>query len=304
MRTDNDSWDIATSVGATALGVAAMRAAETRRDDALFRDPFAEPLVSAVGLPAWDKLVRGELRDVDETIARVYSPMTSFMVARTCYFDDYFEAAAADGIRQIVILAAGLDARAYRLGWPVGTTVFELDQPKVLEFKATALAAHQPVADRCAIAVDLRHDWPAALRVNGFDATAPTAWLAEGLLRYLPADAQDRLFQNVVDLSVPGSRFASNLAGDPTPESKKLDDTRAKMMAAFGIEVDVQSLWYSSEGRSDPVDWFGAHGWTASRTDPMTVLRARGRAVPGPIADEMSRHTLMTAIRPRGDSSR
>ncbi|MEU7767840.1 class I SAM-dependent methyltransferase [Nocardia sp. NPDC049190] len=301
MRTDDDSWDIVTGVGATALGVAAMRAAESRRPDALFHDPYAEQLVSAVGLPGWRKLVSGDVSGLDAEIARVYGPLGGFLVARTCYFDDYFDTASAAGVRQIVILAAGLDARAYRLDWPDSATLFELDQPKVLEFKASALARACPAVDRREVAVDLRQDWPTALREKGFDPQAPTAWLAEGLLRYLPSDAQDRLFENVVALSAPGSRFAANHTSD-TPNPDRLRAGRSRMMATLGIDVDLTDLWYPAEGRSDPVDWFAAQGWTTDRTGPMAVLADRGRAVPEDITDEMMSQTLMTAI--RGDSTR
>ncbi|MFI9511103.1 class I SAM-dependent methyltransferase [Nocardia sp. NPDC052566] len=299
MRTEDDSWDIASSVGATALGVAAMRAEETRRPDALFRDPYAELLVSAVGTPEWIRLGRGDVQDAERA---AYGPLSGLLIARTCYLDDYFETAAADGIRQIVILAAGLDARAYRLEWPSGTTVFELDQPKVLEFKADALAAHgvKPSVDRREVPVDLRRDWPTALRDNGFDATAPTAWLAEGLLRYLPADAQDRLFDNVVALSAPGSRVAANLAGGAQPALQVLADADPSDDAGVGVGVgvDMSDLWYPEEGRSDVVEWFTERGWSVSHTNPAAVLTARGREVSEQAAAVMSKHRLMTAIRP------
>jgi len=120
-----------------------------------------------------------------------------YQAVRTHYFDGYFDAAVRTGIRHVVILAAGLDSRAYRLNWPAGTTVFEIDQPKVLSYKTSTLDAHgaAPKARRVPVAADLRDDWPAALIAAGFDATQPTAWLAEGLLPYLPGDAQDRLFE-------------------------------------------------------------------------------------------------------------
>ena len=125
------------------------------------------------------------------------------MGVRTRFFDEFFLAAANDGIRQAVILASGLDARAYRLPWPAGTTVFEIDQARVIEFKSDTLAeiGATPTADRRAVPVDLRHDWPAALRAAGYDPSKPTAWSAEGLLPFLPPDAQDRLLDNITALS-------------------------------------------------------------------------------------------------------
>lgn len=298
MRSDDDSWDITESVGATALGVAAMRAAETRRPDALFRDPYAEILVSAVDSPVWQRIGRGEY---EESVAATYSQLNDFMVARTIYFDEYFGAAADAGIRQFVIVAAGLDARAYRLEWPSGSVVFELDLPKVLAFKAKALADHaaELKVDRRTVAVDLRQDWPTALRDSGFDHKRPTAWLAEGLLRYLPAEAQDQLLGNIVALSAPGSRMALNMSGERSPAAVAADRERTRFMAAQGIDIDVGALWYPFEGRNHPVDWFRAQGWTVMPADPGQVLADHGREVGSELtAEEMTRHILMTAIRP------
>lgn len=304
MRTEDDSWDIVSSVGATALGVAALRAGESRRTDALFHDPYAELMVSAVGSAAWTRLSQSDIGEIDQSLVRSYGALGDLLVARTCYFDDYLEAAAAAGIRQIVIVAAGLDARAYRLDWPSGTTVFELDQPKVLQFKASALAASTPAADRREVPVDLRDDWPTALRDNGFDPEVPTAWLVEGLLRYLPADAQDRLLTAIAALSAPGSRVALNMTQDDrAPSQYEQEDGRDRLLATLDIDLDVNALWYPIEGRSDPVRWFAEQGWTAVRADPVAVLTERGRAVPGEVAEQMHSHLLMTAIRPGGDST-
>ncbi|RDI65654.1 SAM-dependent methyltransferase [Nocardia pseudobrasiliensis] len=286
MRSDGDSWDISESVGVTAVGVAAMRAIESRRPDALFRDPYAARLVEAVG-PDWARLL-GDGVALDPEVERRYEPMSVFLTARTVYFDEFFTAAMSAGIRQVVILASGLDARAYRLEWPSGTVLFELDQPKVLEFKANALAGEQPRVDRREVAVDLREDWPKALRDNGFDSSAATAWLAEGLLRYLPAEAQDRLFENIAALSAPGSRLALNTGKATRPAEDRTRDP-------------IESLWYSMEGRSDPRDWFGAHGWTVTDRRAAEVLTDHGREVGDTALPELDRHILMTAQRPTGD---
>ncbi|MCM6778337.1 class I SAM-dependent methyltransferase [Nocardia sp. CDC159] len=297
MRSDDDSWDISESVGATAVGVAALRAAESRRPDALFHDPYAALLVDAVG-PGWSRLLRdGE--PIDPELDRKYGPMAAFVTARTVYFDDYFAAAVAAGIRQIVILASGLDARAYRLEWAAGTVIFELDQPKVLQFKAKALAGERPGAQLREVAVDLRQDWPKILRDSGFDPAAPTAWLAEGLLRYLPAEAQDRLFDNIAALSAPGSRIALNTGRGARPLTA--DGDAQEPVSA--IPDQVERLWYSMEDRSDPRDWFAEHGWTVSDRPAADVLAGRGREVHDTALPELDRHILMTAIRPRGDDT-
>ena len=185
-RFDGDSWDLATSVGATATAVAASRAIASQGPDALLDDRFAEPLVRAVGIQHFVDLIEGTVGTDDPVLTR--RAMSEQMTVRTRFFDDFFTAATESGIRQAVILAAGLDTRAYRLPWPAGTTVFELDQPEVIAFKSNTLAelGAEPSAQRRTVAIDLRDDWPAALIAAGFDASQPTAWIAEGLLIYLP----------------------------------------------------------------------------------------------------------------------
>ena len=212
-RTDGDSWDLASSVGATATMVAGQRALAHREQ--LIDDPYAEPLVRAVGLDFFTKALDGELDLSDVNPAFTPRRAAEGMTVRTRWFDQLFLDAAAAGVRQAVILAAGLDARAYRLPWPEGTVVYEIDQPEVIEFKTTTLAGlgAAPTATRRAVAVDLRDDWMQALRDNGFDPSAPTAWIAEGLLIYLPPEAQDRLFDNITALSAPGSRLATEFHG-------------------------------------------------------------------------------------------
>lgn len=214
-RTAGDTWAITESVGATALGVAAARAVETAATNPLIRDEFAKVLVSSAGT-AWARLADADLAwlDGDQLGRRVHRVACDYQAVRTHFFDEYFGAAVDAGVRQVVILAAGLDARAYRLNWPAGTVVYEIDQPSVLEYKAGILQSHGavPTARRHAVAVDLRDDWPAALIAAGFDGTQPTAWLAEGLLPYLPGDAADRLFDMVTALSAPGSQVAVGLS--------------------------------------------------------------------------------------------
>src|ERR1700739_990800 len=217
-RTDQDSWDLASSVGATATMVAATRALASAETNAIINDPFAAPLVRAVGLDFFIRLVEGEVvppgaQDGSDQDLRLE---TDSIAVRTRFFDDFFLHAARDGIRQSVILAAGLDARAYRLAWPPGSVVYEVDQPKVVEFKSAAMSnlGAAPTTDRRTVSIDLREDWPAALRRGGFNVTQPTSWSAEGLLVSLPPDAQDRLFDNITELSAPGSKLATEFYRD------------------------------------------------------------------------------------------
>ena len=305
VRTEGDSWGITESVGATALGVAASRAAETARPDALIRDDFAYLLVAAAG-PAWAQMAGGDdawLGD-DEYGRRLHDMARNYQAVRTHYFDDYFSSAVRTGIRQVVILAAGLDSRAYRLDWPAGTTVFEIDQPKVLEYKAATLAANgaTPSARRHEVPIDLRLDWPNALREAGFAADVPTAWLAEGLLMYLPSDAQDRLFEQITELSAEGSRIAVETVGVHADERREQMQQRFERIAAqFGLEetLDLQGLMYEDPDRADVAHWLGAHGWRSAAVTSQAEMRRLGRLVELADTDEDSFATFVTAQKAR-----
>ncbi|MDT5223257.1 MAG: hypothetical protein QOG19_664 [Mycobacterium sp.] len=273
-RTADDSWDIATSVGATAVMVALARAAETASAAPLIRDEFAQPLVSTPELAAVREQVAAWWApepDADDPDFAVDSQqMINYQAVRTHFFDAYFVEAAASGIRQVVLLAAGLDSRAYRLDWPAGTTVYEIDLPKVLDYKAQTLAdvGATPTADRRDVPVDLRHDWPQALRDAGFDASVPTAWLAEGLLPFLPAAAQEAMFASIDTLSSAGSRVAVEIFGLDSAhreEAQEKWEQRKARRAARGEDTSFNpfDLWFDDEGRPDPADWFAAHGWAS-----------------------------------------
>ncbi|RZT18607.1 methyltransferase (TIGR00027 family) [Mycobacterium sp. BK558] len=252
-RTEGDTWDLASSVGATATSVAASRAFASRGPDPLIDDPYADLLVEAVGVPHFVAVARGET-DIPEE-------MREHIAVRTRFFDDVLTEAADAGVRQVVILASGLDTRAYRLPWPAGTRVFELDQPSVIEFKTRVLAdaGVTPAATRVAAGVDLRDDWPKALQDNGFDAKAPTAWIAEGLLIYLPPEAQDRLLDHISALSAPGSVLATEHM-DP----KALTGEWAKQLSALsrrhGSDIDLSALFYTGP-RTAAADHLRELGW-------------------------------------------
>ena len=305
LRTDDDTWDIATSVGSTAVMVAAARAAETAKPDPLISDPYAAILVAGAGAGFWefmlDDTIPAKLAESDPDAAAIFEYMQSYQGVRTHFFDEFFGAAVAAGIRQVVILASGLDSRAYRLDWPAGTTVFEIDQPKVLEYKAATLAAHnaKPSAKRHEVPIDLRQDWPAALCDAGFDPAVPTAWLAEGLLMYLPADAQDRLFEQISRLSAAGSRVAVETAGSHAPQRREEMRERFERIAEeLGMPevIDISDLTYDDPDRADVAEWLNAHGWAATAEPSHEVQRRLGRHVEVPM-DGDAFATFVTAER-------
>jgi methyltransferase (TIGR00027 family) len=310
-RTDNDSWEITESVGATALGVAASRAAETRSGNPLISDPFAQVFLDAVGDGVWNWHSAGrlpaELIEAEPELQLQMQSMVSYMACRTAFFDQFFLDSAEAGIRQAVILAAGLDARSWRLPWPDGTTVYELDQPKVLEFKLSTLAKHgsEPACNRVAVAVDLRQDWPAALRQAGFDPSAPSAWSAEGLMPYLPAAAQELLFERVHGLTATGSRVAVEALGpkflDPefrTKRRERMDRVRG-LMAELDPQREIprtDELWYFEE-REDVGDWFRRHGWDVTVTPSLELMAGYGRRAPKEVEDDVPGNLFVAAER-------
>ena len=275
--------------------VAAARARETESADPLIVDPFARVLVDGAGTGMWetfiDESVTERIKAADPEAAAIFENMLGYQAVRTHFFDAFFTDAANSGIRQVVILASGLDARAYRLKWPAGTVVFEIDQPKVLEYKSQTLATHGATATATLreVAIDLRQDWPTALRAAGFDPTAPTAWLAEGLLMYLPAEAQDTLFTEITALSAPGSRVSAEAIGHRDEERREQMRMRWEKMAdEIGLErpVDIADLTYNDSHRADLTEWLGAHGWIASGRKSTDEMRSLNRWVEWAGSDE------------------
>jgi methyltransferase (TIGR00027 family) len=294
-RYEGDTWDLASSVGATATMVAAARAVASRADRPLINDPFAEPLVRAVGVDLLARLASGEL-DADEIddqaiqadvqdgatgSARAMSRMADNMAVRTKFFDEFFLDATKAGVTQVVILASGLDSRAYRLPWPAGTVVYEVDQPRVTEFKTRTLAelGAAPTADRRVVAIDLRDDWPTALRAAGFDPAQPTAWSAEGLLGYLPPEAQDRLLDTITELSAPGSRLATESAPNPQPGDEDKMKERMQHISerwrAHGFDLDMAGLVYFGE-RNEAAPYLSDRGWALDGISIRDLFAANG----------------------------
>ncbi|OCB23152.1 SAM-dependent methyltransferase [Mycobacterium malmoense] len=278
-RTENDTWDLASSVGATATAVAAQRAIASQGPNPLLNDPFADPLVRAVGTDTFVKLLDNEIDRSDDPLLNRRA-VNEQITVRTRYFDDFFVQATESGVRQAVILASGLDTRAYRLPWPAGTVVYEIDQPEVIEFKTRVLAGlgAQPATERRTVAIDLRDDWPAALLEAGFDPHARTAWSAEGLLVYLPPEAQDRLFDDIVALSAPGSRIATehmDLRNIPSDWAQKLTERSQRL----GSKINLAELFYTGD-RNTAAEYLAAHGWQVDIRTTDDAFAAHGFEVP------------------------
>jgi methyltransferase (TIGR00027 family) len=279
-RTEGDTWDLASSVGATATMVAAARAAATRRPQPVITDEFAAPLVRAVGLDAFTRVASGEL-NVDDFEKGVEFPrMVDTFAARALFFDDYFAAAGLAGLLQVVIVASGLDARAYRLRWPIGTTVYEIDQPEVIAFKTATLSelGAAPTVELRTVGIDLREDWPAALQEAGFDSAQPTAWLAEGvLIGFLPPEAEVRLLDSIIPLSSEGSRFAADfgMLSGTSEESQKQARLMAEGWRRQGLDLDIAGLTYPGE-HTDVAAHLHANGWETTKFGLGDLFAAAG----------------------------
>jgi len=310
-RTDNDSWEITESVGATALGVASARAVETESENPLISDPFARVFLDAAGDGLWNwysaSQLPAEVLQSEPSLQLQMNAMVGYMACRTAFFDQFFIDASEAGIRQAVILAAGLDSRAWRLPWKDGVTVYELDQPRVLEFKSSTLAEHgaRPACNRVAVPVDLRQDWPTALRQAGFDASAPSAWSAEGLMPYLPAAAQDLLFERVHGLAVDGSRVAVEALGPKflDPEFRANRRERMERIRAVVTKLDPQreipnneELFYFEE-REEVGDWFARHGWAVTVKSAAELMAGYGRKAPKEVEDQVPGNLFVAAHR-------
>ena len=250
-----------TPVSKTAVGVARIRASETARSDRLFDDPYAARFVEAMP-SAYDEDT--QRTDAERTMA---ARLAVHVIIRTRFYDDYLLAAVSSGIRQVVLVAAGLDARAFRLDWPAGLRLYEIDLPPVLDFKAGVLRDARPRCTRVAVAADLTGDWTAALRDGGFDPTEPTAWLVEGLLVYLtPADT-DRLLTDISALAAPGSQIACERGGNPAT---------AATSAGAEPPIGVTALWQGGLDQ-DADAWLQGHGWSAEVHGLADVAAGYGR---------------------------
>jgi methyltransferase (TIGR00027 family) len=271
-------------MGGTALGMARVRAHESRRPDRLFDDPYAEAFLAASpdALP--------EERAGGSPLSAVGALFQFHGALRTRFFDDYLLTAAGAGCLQVVLLAAGLDTRAFRLDWPEGVRLFELDLPEVLRFKEEVLAARGavPRCRRAVLPVDLRESgpegWPAGLTGAGLDPARPTAWLVEGLLIYLSPEEARRLLGTASELSAAHSQLAFEYR-------ESVDDSFLERARAIPGMRHYTSLWKGGLGADAP-EWLARHGWRARLQDRAAVAASYGRAAP-----ERSGGSFLTAVR-------
>jgi methyltransferase (TIGR00027 family) len=223
-----------------------MRAEESAREDRLFIDPFAERLAGEQGR----QLLAKAAADTEQSSGQI--------VIRTRYWDEALLRADAEGVSQVVILAAGMDARAYRLPWQAGTTIYEVDQPQVIAAKDKLLAGEQPRCRRIAVGVDLTDNWPNALQLQGFSPSSRSVWLIEGLLQYIGESDVDTLFTRVDALSAPGSVLLYDIVGTTLMEAPFLQPT-LEFMRQLGAP------WIFSTDA--PAALVEGRGWTAAVTD-------------------------------------
>ncbi|WP_159447764.1 SAM-dependent methyltransferase [Streptoalloteichus hindustanus] len=254
----------AEGVGSTSLLLALARAAESRRPDRLFTDPYAAEFAAAAPVVPDLPMEAGARR----------TALADYLAVRTRFFDDSLVEAANFGCRQVVQLGAGLDTRAFRLDWPPGTTVYEVDQPAVLEFKEAVLArcGAMPRSGRMVVPADLTGEWVAALLDAGFDPAERVVWAAEGVLYYLTPEDGDRVMVALGERTAAGSRFVVEHITREVVGSATLSGVRSEL-------VRRRAEWRSFV--DDPVAWLRRHGWHVRLFTPNELLAASGRQPEG-----------------------
>jgi methyltransferase (TIGR00027 family) len=274
-----------TSVGMTAALTAAGRALESERSDQFFDDPWALRFVEATGFSD-----TGDWR-APATLGRVFDWFMAAVPVRTKFLDDHLRATVGRGCRQVVSLGAGLDARALRMDLPAGLRYFELDTDGVLTFKDSVLGGDRPdYAERIGVRLDVRDDWPAALRTAGFRPEEETAWIIEGLFHYLEADEVHTIITRLSELSVPGSSLSMTLA--PPQTGTEVDP------GIMPISAEEYRTMWKWESPADPVSWLADYGWQAEAFTMADRARAYGRELPPiPVAQEKPHAELVFAVR-------
>jgi methyltransferase (TIGR00027 family) len=284
-------------VGMTAVGVAYLRALETARPDRLFADPLAGEFVKASGWAPPDG-TENHLADVSDEIRSFWGTIAQSAIVRTRFLDDFMASASDAGLRRFVILGAGLDARAFRLMWPSGVRLFELDTPEMISFKERVLTSTgaEAACERIVVQSDLRADWLSDLTAAGFESATPTAWIAEGLLIYLTADENERLLVKISEASPPESRLALTLGGRGSLDVPSgAGDAAVEGGAPLGSYASVNAMW-RSEAPDDPAAWLAQHGWNAHVFSARERAAAYGRPLPES-APESATRSLVSAVR-------
>ena len=241
-----------TAVVGSARWVAAQRARESERTDRLFFDPLAPVLSGQEGMAALK---------LSEKYNPRYEDTANYIALRTRFFDDVAQSEGTLGIRQIVLPAAGMDARAYRISWPDGTTLYELDHPELLAAKEKILQAQRraPECRRITIGADLTQDWIHLLVDSGFKSNERSSWLIEGLFYYLDEPAVNRILMDVSRLAAPSSVLVTDLVSRSLLTSPWMQQVLKAM--------EEQGMGWRF-GTDDPVGLFAVHGWDAVITDP------------------------------------
>jgi methyltransferase (TIGR00027 family) len=265
-------------IGLTSLMTASLRTRETKREDRICEDPYAEMFLEATGHSLPDE-AHGFIEQMGEQVA-----------LRTRFLDDALLEATRTGCEQVVLLACGMDSRAFRLAWPRNTTVFEVDQVDVLDIKQGVLDEYraEPRCRRRRVPCDLRDDWVASLRKAGFDPSQRTAWLIEGVLYALDEDAADTLLVRLTAASASGSTIAFD----------HFQITPRLRASVEPIDPAISNLWKS--GPRDPSSWLARHGWSPQVYELADVAAHFARSIPPGYdpADSDSAHSwLATAAR-------
>ena len=263
------------------------------RQDRLFEDPLASTFVEASG---WTPPVSVEVEvgDAPADVRAYWGTVVQSVIVRTRFLDEYAMDAAASGVRQFVILGAGLDARAFRLAWPSGMRVFEIDVPDMIEFKERALAgvATTPRAQRFVVSADLTDDWFPHLQGAGFDPSQRSAWLAEGLLIYLTSEQNEAMLRTISSASLAGSRLGMTLGGKGSLDVPGADAVDGEALGSVG---SVRAMW-QSEAPDDPATWLGSYGWSADVFSARERAAAYGRPLPDD-APQSAMRALVRAVR-------
>lgn len=257
-----------------------------RRDGRLFDDPLSSAFIGSVaaGVSGTSEQPSQSGPSEDEGSSILWETFRFYFSTRRPFYDRWLEHGIARGHRQVVLLAAGLDGRAFRLSLPADVSVFELDHAQVLEFKNDVIAEHglSPGCRRVPVATDLRGNWAAALIAAGFDPALPTTWVAEGLLMYMHGADCDRLMETVTAVSGPGSRIVAEYFDRvPVEEDMPVATLGAADRRAWDL---LRALLASGPVAEDPGDWLTLHGWTPHViSDIVREGVMQGRAVPLPL---------------------